>query len=55
MNNREKNTAHDQRQVVRPKNKDYDFTALNSVMRAFVLGQAMTAQEEIYSPYLGAL
>jgi hypothetical protein len=55
MTNREKNTAHDQRQTIRPKNKDYDFTALNSVMRAFVLGQAGVAREEVYSPYLGAL
>lgn len=55
MTNREKNTAHDQRQTIRPKNKDYNFTELTNVMRSFVLGKEVVAKEEVYSPYLGAL
>jgi len=41
---REKNTAHDQRQVTRPKAVHYDFTALTQVMKAWY-------NQEIYSPY----
>ena len=41
---REKNTAHDQRQVTRPKAVHYDFTALAQVMKVWY-------NQEIYSPY----
>ena len=36
--NRQKNTEHDQREVVRPKQPVYDFTELEAVMRQWVKG-----------------
>lgn len=41
---REKNIAHDNKQVVRPKTVHYDFTALDQVMKVWFA-------KEIYSPY----
>jgi hypothetical protein len=41
---REKNIAHDQRQVTRPKAIEYNFTELNAVMKVWF-------DQEIYSPY----
>jgi hypothetical protein len=55
LNNREKNTAHDQRQAakVRPSAPAYNFEDLERVVRSWVTGST-TPQEEIYSPYYGA-
>ena len=55
LTNREKNTAHDQRQAARarPAAPAYNFEALERVVRGWVTGSA-TLQEEIYSPYYGA-
>lgn len=51
--NREKNTAHDQRQAAkaRPVAASYNFEDLERVVRSWVAGPE---QEEIYSPYYGA-
>jgi hypothetical protein len=49
--NREKNIEHDSRKSVRPKKADYDFTALDQALKSWFVPK----QEEIYSPYLGAL
>ena len=42
MNNKEtnrlKNIDHDNREVIRPKEKFYDFTALEAVVRQWVKG-----------------
>ena len=55
LNNRQKNTAHDQRQSakVRPSAPAYNFEDLERVVRGWVTGST-TPQEEIYSPYYGA-
>lgn len=55
LNNRQKNTAHDQRQAakVRPSAPAYNFEDLERVVRGWVTGSTV-AQEEIYSPYYGA-
>lgn len=55
LNNRQKNTAHDQRQAskVRPSAPAYNFEDLERVVRGWVTGST-TPQEEIYSPYYGA-
>lgn len=54
--NREKNTEHTARanSKVRPKLPQYDFAALDAVMRSWVM-PVVTVDEEIYSPYLGAV
>lgn len=55
LNNRQKNTAHDQRQAakVRPSAPAYNFEDLERVVRSWVTGST-TSQEEIYSPYYSA-
>ena len=35
---KQKNTEHDQREIMRPKDKQYDFTALEDVVRKWVKG-----------------
>jgi len=54
--NREKNTEHTARanSKVRPKLPQYDFAALDAVMQSWVM-PVVTVDEEIYSPYLGAV
>jgi hypothetical protein len=54
--NREKNTEHAARTTnkVRPKTPQYDFEALDAVMRTWA-SAVVTADEEVYSPYLGAV
>jgi hypothetical protein len=52
--NREKNMAHDARQVakVRPSAPVYNFEALEQAVRSWVV--PAVELEEIYSPYYGA-
>lgn len=53
LSNREKNTAHNQRQSAkaRPVAPAYNFEDLDRVVRGWVTD---SEQEEIYSPYYGA-
>ena len=37
--NKQKNTEHDQREVIRPKQPVYDFTELEAVMHQWVKGR----------------
>ena len=37
--NQQKNTEHDNRQALRPKDKEYDFTGLEAVIRQWVKGR----------------
>jgi hypothetical protein len=53
-NNREKNIAHDNREVVRPKAVHYDFSELNAAVNSWFGNAVVTSDEEIYSPYCGA-
>jgi hypothetical protein len=54
--NRDKNIEHNQRQAsqIRPKSTSYNFTELERVMNLWVRGE-VRKQDEIYSPFLGAL
>lgn len=52
--NREKNIAHDNREVIRPKAVRYDYSALDAAMRSWYGQAEVTEDEEIYSPYCGA-
>jgi hypothetical protein len=52
--NREKNMAHDNREVVRPKATHYDFSALDAAVNSWFGKAEVTEDEEIYSPYAGA-
>jgi hypothetical protein len=52
--NREKNMAHDNREVVRPKLVHYDFSALTAAVNSWHGNAVVTEDEEIYSPYAGA-
>ena len=54
--NREKNQAYDQRQqkAKRPAPGNYDFSALTAAVNSWFENAVVTADEEIYSPYLGA-
>jgi hypothetical protein len=49
--NREKNIEHDSRQVIRPKAVSYNFEPLEQAIKSWFAPE----QEEVYSPYLGAL
>ena len=40
---REKNTAHDQRQVTRPKTVHYDFTALEQAVKTWASKEIRSA------------
>ena len=40
LSNREKNTAHDQRQRIRPAPQTYNFAELDAVVRAWVAPRA---------------
>jgi hypothetical protein len=37
--NKQKNTEHDQREVIRPKQPDYNFKELEAVIRQWVKGR----------------
>ena len=54
LTNREKNNAHDNREVVRPKAVHYDFSALTTAVNSWFGRAVVTEDEEIYSPYAGA-
>ena len=54
LTNREKNNAHDNREVIRPKAVHYDFSALTAAVNSWFGIAVVTADEEIYSPYAGA-
>ena len=54
--NTNKNREYDAKQAskVRPSTPAYDFTDLERVMHVWITG-TVSKQQEIYSPYLGAL
>jgi hypothetical protein len=54
LTNREKNNAHDNREVVRPKAVHYEFSALTAAVNSWFGLAVVTVDEEVYSPYAGA-